>query len=157
MEKKVFSVKLKIFSYLAFAIIAFGVVYSVNALINYEGDYRSAVSGGLFTIVIGLFFYFYGQRTRKIIVDKNGIEYHNAKARFDISWENLILIKSFQEQGKSSENLILIDNNEHVLSISTAFFDDYVLKDAFRYIVEKSKNFENITIEDDRKWLENSI
>ena len=155
-EPKVFSAKLKAFRFLSYLILAFSVVYIVNSFRSFEPEQITGIlSGGLFALVIAAFFWVIGKRERKIIVSDNGIEYITQKKEFETTWDKLILIKSFREEKKETENMILLNEDDSFLSISTAFFDRHILLDAFEYIVQKAEDHDNITIEDDRLWLKN--
>lgn len=156
-EPKVFSAKLKAFRFLSYLILAFSVVYIVNSFKSYEPEQLTGiVSGGLFALIIASFFWVIGKRERKIIVSDKGIEYLTQKKEFETTWDKLILIKSFREEKKETENLILLNEDETILSISTAFFDRHILLDAFEYIVKKAEKYKNISVEDDRLWLKNT-
>ena len=156
-EPKVFSAKLKAFNYLSYLILAFSVVYIINSFRSYEPEQITGiVSGGIFALIIAAFFWVIGKRERKIIVSDNGIEYISKKKEFETTWDKLILIKSYREEKKETENMILLNEDDSILSISTAFFDRHVLLDAFEYIVKKAEEYENISVEDDRLWLKNA-
>lgn len=153
MEKKTFSSRLNSFKFIAYLIIGMGGAYTINALFNYPDLDKASLIAGVITIVLGIFFYLQSRKTRKIIVDDFGIEYHTSKLMFRVGWDDLMLLKSFQEQGKKSENMVLIDNDENVLTVSDAFFDEYELRNAFKCIADKIKDHDKISIEDDRNWL----
>ncbi len=157
MEKKKFSAKLKSFKFIALFILAFGVTITFNSLIDGLDklpENSIVFTSGILTILVGLFFLRYSRKERTIIVDGNGVEYHTSKPEYNVSWSDLVLVKSFKEEGKNTENLILMDKNEEVLSVSSAFFERDKLISAFRYIIENIPESCDTNIEDDRKWLD---
>jgi len=79
----------------------------------------------------------------------DGIEYLQSKPKFSSNWNDIVLLKSFQELGKSSKNLILMTETD-TLSISSAFFKEEYLVEAFNIIKDLKR--ENICIEDDINW-----
>jgi hypothetical protein len=157
MEEKIFAARLNSFKFIAYFILAFGFMLVINSLaggFDKLSENSTTFVSGILTILAGLFFLRYSKKERKFIINAQGIEYHTSKPDYTVSWEELVLLKSYQEESKSTENLILMDKNENVLSVSTAFFEESKLKSAFRYIAGNIKDFENIKIEDDRSWLE---
>lgn len=157
MESKKFSAKLKSFKFIALFILAFGVTITFNSLVDgldKLSENSMVFTSGILTILVGLFFLNYSRKKRTIIVDANGIEYHTSKPDYTVNWSDLVLVKSFREEGKNTENLILMDKNEEVLSVSSAFFERDKLISAFRYIVKNIPESGNTKIEDDRNWLE---
>lgn len=157
MESKKFSAKLKSFKFIALFILAFGVTITFNSLVDgldKLSENSMVFTSGILTILVGLFFLNYSRKKRTIIVDANGIEYHTSKPDYTVNWSDLVLVKSFREEGKNTENLILMDKNEEVLSVSSAFFERDKLISAFRYIVKNIQESGNTKIEDDRNWLE---
>lgn len=155
-KPKEFTAKLKAFRYLSYLILVFSLVYIVNSFRSYEPEQLSGIiSGGVFAIVIAAFFWVIGKRERKIVVSEKGIEYISQKKQFDSSWDKIVLVQSYREENKETENLVVLNEDDTFLSVSTAFFDREIILDAFEYIVKKAKEHEHITIEDDRAWLKN--
>lgn len=149
---KIFESKPKEFYYLAILIIGFGLVYMLT-VIDFSAPNSSVLVlwGSILIIAIGVFFISYGKKRRKIIVYDNKIEYYNPKLNFQADYKDIVLIKSFQEIKKTRENLIVMTEDK-TLSVSSTFFDEQLLIECFRELLNKSKDYENITIEDDRLW-----
>lgn len=153
---KVFSVRLKTFKYLAYLIVIAGFAYVIDAVSrNTPESLSGAFTYGLIVLIVGGFFFYFGRKERSFKFYEDRVEYWTSNNSFIAKWEDIALIKSFQEMGKTSEDLIIMKENEETLSVSTAFFDKFVLNDVFKELVEVSKVNEHITIEDDRLWLEN--
>jgi hypothetical protein len=149
---KVYESKPKEFRHLAILIMGFGIVYIFNTVDFASSNYLPVLLWGLFLILgIGYFFYSYGKKTRKIVVSDEKLEYFNPKLHFSVDLKDIILIKSFQEMKKSTENLIIM-TEEETLSISSNFFDRILLVQCFRDLQEHFKDDKKIAIEDDRDW-----
>ncbi|MBX3042760.1 MAG: hypothetical protein KIT33_12665 [Candidatus Kapabacteria bacterium] len=148
-----YSTKLKSFSYLSFLIIVLSGAYLVSGLI--AGDKQSlseSVSGGLLGLFAGGFLYHFSRKKRTLKLYPDKIEYLKPQPEFTANWDDIILVKSFQEMNRRTENLVIMTKDEQVLSISTAFFDREKLINAFRDIQIILSERSGITFEDDRKW-----
>lgn len=149
-----YSTKLKSFSYLSFLIIVVSVSYMISGII--EGDKESlsrAISGGLLGLFAGGFIFYFSQKKRTLSIYKDKIEYLKPKVEFSELWENIILVKSFKEINRKTENLVIMTSDERILSISTAFFEREKLIKAFREIHNLLMDKKEVTFEDDRDWL----
>ena len=148
-----YSTKLKSFSYLAYLIIVLSIAYIINGAI--DGDKESlsiAVSGGLLGLFAGGFLLYFSQKKRTLVIYNDKIEYLKPKVEFTSSWDDIILVKSFQEMNRKTENLVIMTKDEEILSISTAFFDRDKLVSAYRDIHKLLNSRDDITFEDDRQW-----
>lgn len=150
-----YSTKLKSFTYLAFLILVLSGSFLVSGII--DGDTQSlseSVSGGLLGLFAGFFLLYFGNKKRTLVIYSDKIEYLKPEIDFESSWNDVVLVKSFQEMNKKSENLIIMTKDEQILSISTAFFDRDKLVSAFRDMKHLLKDRPEITFEDDRLWSE---
>lgn len=149
-----YSVKLTSFQLLGGGIIFMSIIYFLNDYgTNYEVLSR-IISLLIIGLAVGGFFIFFGNKKRSLIIYENGVEYKEGKVKFEANWNDIILLKSFQEMGKSASNLIIMKEDEDHLSLSSAFFKIEYLIAAFKDI--QSLNLDNITIEDDLNWNERS-
>lgn len=149
---KEYSVKLKAFSLLANLIFIFSIAYMLNVMITGNKDsISSALSLGILGLIAGLFLFYFSRKKRTLHIYNDKIEYSKPKVEFSALWEDVVLIKTFKEVNKQSENLILMTKDESILSISTAFFEREKLIAAFKdmkfLLADK-----NIRFEDDRDW-----
>jgi hypothetical protein len=148
-----YSTKLKSFGYLAYLIIVLSIAYILNGAIDGEKESLSiAVSGGLLGLFAGGFLLYFSQKKRTLVIYNDKIEYLKPNVEFASSWDNIILVKSFQEMNRKTENLVIMTRDEEILSISTAFFDKDKLISAYRDIHKLLNGREGITFEDDRQW-----
>lgn len=151
-----YSTILKTFKYLAFLIFAFSIAYLLSGVLDGSKEALSkSVSAGLLGIGAGAFLLYFGNKKRTITIYHDRIEYLKPKIDFEAKWDDVILVKSFQEISRKTENLVVMTNDERILSISTAFFDRDKLISAFRDIKNLLSNRDNITFEDDRQWGDN--
>lgn len=150
--KREFKTKLKAFQYLGIMVIIASIALMISFFDPNDAEMKSKVfSFGGLAGFFGAFLLYFGFKERKIQIYDNKIEYHTSKLVFESSFENLALVKTYQEQGKKSENLILMKEDDTVVTISDAFFPHYLLKDAFHELVKLSENY-SFTIEDDLNW-----
>jgi hypothetical protein len=133
------------------------VIYILSGVTSGDQEkITEALSGGIIGLLIALFFYYFGKKTRKISIFDDKLQYTQSNKTFSTSWENLALVKSYQEDGKQSENLLIMTEDEQLVNISSAYFERLKLiaayKDIYNFV---SENFEtnSITFEDDRNWL----
>lgn len=149
---KEFKVKLQSFTMIGWIIIVMGIAYFLGSSGDFSKDYlQETLPGLIISLLFGVFFLFFGNKSRKILIFEDRIEYIETKPKFTILWNDLILLKSFQEMGKASSNLILMTENESQ-SISSAFFKKDYLAESFNIIKELNKENVNLTIEDDLEW-----
>lgn len=148
---KQYCVKLTSFKMIGWLIIIMGTLYFVNNF-SPNGDISNAISYFILIIIIGLFFLYFGSKKRCLQIFEDRIIYKEATEKFNEKIEDIILLKSFQELNKNTTNLIIMTEN-NTLNISSAFFKEEYLKDAF--IIIKNMNLENIKIEDDLDWSTN--
>lgn len=145
--------KPKEFIYLATLILGFGVAY---LLLKFDfsannKDFMSLIWGFALFLALFLTFWSYGKKKRIIRIDEIGIEYYNPKLNFTANFSDIILVKSYQEMEKSTENLIVM-TEDNTLSISTAFYEKAKLVDVFNSMIAIAPKYPNIKIEDDRLW-----
>ena len=148
-----YSTKLKSFRYLSYLLLLISVTYLLSGII--DGDKQSlseSVSIGLLGIFAGGFLFYFAQKKRTIQIYDDKIEYLKPKIDFSANWDEVVLVKSFKEINKETENLIIMKKDDDILSISTAFFDRNKLISAYNDIRNLQKNNEKITFEDDRLW-----
>jgi hypothetical protein len=151
-----YKVKLVAFQLLAYIIIVFAIAYMVNSYGTDNNFYiKESIAGGLISLFAGILFLYLGSKTRTIKIYQNGLEYLNHRVMFRVKWDEIAVVKSFQDNSKQTENLIIITEDDRLLDISTAFFNKEKLIDAFNQIIGIVKTKENITIEDDRLWVKN--
>ena len=148
---KEFSSKPVYFTYLGILVLVFAITFAFN-IIDFKIEQKSILYV-LISIVASGFFFFLGNKKRKIIIDNNQFAYYSSNNPFIADLKDIIVIKSFQELGKSAENLIIIKEDESILTISSAFFNIEELQKAFIHLNELAKNYPNISIEDDLNWL----
>lgn len=149
-----YSVKLTSFQLLGGGIIFMSIIYFLNDFGTTNEVLSRIVSLLIIDIIVGGFFLYFGNKKRALIIYENGVVYKEGKVKFEANWDDIILLKSFQEMGKSASNLIIMKENEDHLSISSAFFKIEYLIAAFKDV--QSLNIENITVEDDLNWNERS-
>ena len=148
-----YSTKLKSFGYLSLLIIIISVTYMISGITSgYEKLLSQSVSIGLLGLFAGGFLFYFGQKKRTIQIYDDKIEYLKPKIDFSANWDEVVLVKSFKEINKETENLIIMKKDDDILSISTAFFDRNKLISAYNDIRNLQKNNEKITFEDDRLW-----
>lgn len=152
-----YTVKLTSFKYLSWVMAGISVIYILSGVTSGDQEkITEALSGGIIGLLIALFFYYFGKKTRKISIFDDKLQYTQSNKTFSTSWENLALVKSYQEDGKQSENLLIMTEDEQLVNISSAYFERLKLiaayKDIYNFV---SENFEtnSITFEDDRNWL----
>lgn len=153
---KEYSTTLKSFKLMGFIILIFSLAYIIN---EYNPDSKESlsliISLGILAIIFSSFLFYFGQKKRTIKLFNDRIEYSKSKVEFDILWKEIILIKSFKEMNKSSENLVIMTKNEEIYTFSTAFFEREKLISCFNEIININLNREDFTIEDDRQWQNN--
>ncbi len=140
------------FSYIGFLVLAFSLTFFFNEFENIQDFNNNSLLYVLLSLIASSLFFFLGSKKRIISFDDTGISYTSSNMPFIAKWDEIMLIKSFQELGKSPENLIIIKNNEELQTISSSFFNIDTLMTAFREICKESSKYPNITIEDDLKW-----
>lgn len=151
---KEYKVKNTSFQLLAYILIVFAIAYMANSYGTGNNNYFiESITGGLITLFAGILFLYLGYKTKMIKIYQNGLEYLNHRVMFRIKWDEVAVVKSFQDRNKQTENLIIIADDDRLLDISTAFFNKDKLIEAFNQIIEIVKTKENITIEDDRLWI----
>lgn len=150
--KKEYKTKLKTFQYLGILILIATAAYVLSFIDLDDPISKSKVfSYGALSAFVGAFFLYFGFKERKLLIFNDKVEYHTSKLVFESTLDDLAMVKSFQEQGKNSENLILMKNNDEILSISTAFFPKEYLISAFNELLKTDPKYE-ITFEDDLNW-----
>lgn len=152
-----YTVKLTSFKYLSWVMAGISVIYILSGVTSGDQEkITEALSGGIIGLLIALFFYYFGKKSRKISIFDDKLQYTQSNKTFSTSWDNLALVKSYQEDGKQSENLLIMTEDEQLVNISSAYFERLKLiaayKDIYNFV---SENFEtnSITFEDDRNWL----
>ena len=144
----------KDFNWLGWAIIGFTLLLVVMKTDFFtKGSVLTAIGGLLLGALVGIFFILYGNRVRKIVLNTDGIEYYNPKLDFKVRYEEIILIKSFQDLKKTSSELVILTEDKSY-SVASTFFDKTKLICCFQDLCEIAKNYPQIKIEDDRLWLE---
>ncbi len=146
---KEFSVKLISFKLIGGILILMSVLYFINGLGTNPETMSESFSGSFLGLIVGIFFLYFSTKQRMLRLYDDGIEYLQSKPKFSSNWNDIVLLKSFQELGKSSKNLILMTETD-TLSISSAFFKEEYLVEAFNIIKDLKR--ENICIEDDINW-----
>lgn len=150
---KEYKTKLKVFQYLGALVLIAAIVFMMNYYDANSVEMKSKVfSFGAIAGFMSAFLFYFGFKERKLSIYDDSIEYQTSKAVFSSSFEDLALVKSFQEQGKKSEYLILMKENDEVLKLSDAFFPNDYLKGAMTELSKVASKYE-ITIEDDLQWL----
>jgi hypothetical protein len=150
-----YSTKLKSFKLLSILILSISIIYLLSGILDGSKQVLTeTVSISLLGIFGGSFLFYFGQKKRTIQIYDNKIEYLKPEINFSANWEDVILVKSFKELNRKTENLIIMTKDEELLSISTAFFDRDKLVAAFKDIKNNFSDKSNITFEDDRNWSE---
>lgn len=150
---KSYESKAKDFNWLGWAIIGFTVIVVVMKTDFFtKGSILVALGGLVIGGLVGAFFIFYGNKIRKIVLTAKGIEYYNPKLYFSVRYEDMILIKSFQDIKKSTSELVILTEDKSY-SVASTFYDKTKLIQCFRDLCEIAKDYPQITIEDDRLWL----
>lgn len=153
-----YTTKLKSFQLLSFVIFIFTITYVINGIIpGEEQSLSQPISYGILGLFAAGFLFYFGQKKRSILIYNDRIEYRKTKSEFIANWSDIVLVKSFSEMGKKTESLILMTSDDELLTISSAFFDREKLISAFNKIVELNTGREDLTVEDDRNWLSESI
>lgn len=157
MSEYTYTSKPKEFKWLAGLLLISMLVWVVTIIDFQDLSANWEKASGLFVLAVALFYFFwsYGNKKRSIIITDNKVEYTNPKLHFSAKFEDIILVKSFQDVNKSTENLIVMTEDD-TLSISSAFFDIEKLIDCYNKLITIAKNYDNITVEDDRAWAENN-
>lgn len=152
---KTFSVKLKSFKYLAYLIFIFSIVYIINIVrLGTQEAISDAISLGIIAVIFGGFFWYFGNKTRKFVFYEDRLEYHTSKKQFESSWENVNFVKTYREESKNSDNLVITTVNEEILTVSQAHFQaDVLIRVLEEIVVFKDKYNPEIVIDDDRNWL----
>ncbi|MFA5511786.1 MAG: hypothetical protein WC313_04985 [Candidatus Kapaibacterium sp.] len=152
-----YSTTLKSFTYLSYLIIILSILYIVTGVM--DGDKEAlaqSFSGGLLGLFAGGFLNFFGRKKRTLKISKEKVEYHNPKVVFSADIGDIVLVKSFKEMNRKTENLVVMTSDENILTISTAFFSRNKLISAFNDLKKLSTEYPDITFEDDRAWGENN-
>jgi hypothetical protein len=150
---KEFSTKLKSFQLLAYIILLFSVAYIINDFNPNDKESLSiSISIGLLGLFASGFLFYFGQKKRTIKLYNDKIEYVKSGIEYSADWKDVILVKSFKEIDRKTENLIIMTQDENIFSISTAFFDRDKLIACFNEIIKINSNRNNFTVEDDRDW-----
>lgn len=154
---KRYAVKLKAFQFLSYLIIIFSVAFIITASsIGNRNESAQEIAYGVMGLIGGAFIYYFGRKERKFLIFSDRIEYWTSKVEFIGEWDNISLVKSYQEMGKKAEYLVIMREDERVLKISTAFFDRELLIQLFNDLIDISKDYKYMTIEDDLNWSNNS-
>ncbi|HRP02658.1 MAG TPA: hypothetical protein PLE30_08430 [Candidatus Kapabacteria bacterium] len=148
---KSYTVKMKAFQALGAGIIFMALIYSFGAYAPNKEALSNIILLSFISLAFGVYLLIIGNKRRTLTIFERGVEYKESTVNFSAQWEDIILLKSFQELGKKTTNLIIIKENEELLTISSAFFDSEHLINAFNYI--NNLKLPNITVEDDLKWL----
>ena len=152
--KKEYKVKLKTFRYIGILILLATAAYVISSYDASDPDVQSRVlSYGVLAAFLGVFMLYFGNKSRKIEIYDDKIEYHTSKLQFSSTYEELSLISVFKQEGKSSEILMLSKKDGSNMTISNAFFDKDMLISAFKDLVQISEKHD-IEIEDELNWLE---
>lgn len=154
-EPMIFMSKPKEFKWMAFVVLiaSFGWIASMMMKTDIRENPLQPLALGVFALAIFYFFWNYGNKKRSIEIYDDKIEYKNPKLAFSANFKDVLVIKTFQDVNRSTENLVILTEDD-TLSVSTAFFDSDKLHECFFLLLEKARNFENIKIEDDRLWAE---
>lgn len=150
---KRYGVRLKAFQYLSYIILVFSGVFLLDATTSANvAANADRISIGIMGLIGGGFIFYFGRKQRKFLIFADRIEYWTSKCEFEATWNELELVKSFQELDKKPEYLVLMTSDNRVLKISTSFFDRELLIAVFLDLLAISKNNEFMTIEDDLAW-----
>jgi len=151
-----YSVKLTSFKILGWIMALISLLYIIDGVSSGNQDkITEALTGGIVGLLISAFFFYFGKKSRTIRVFQDGVEYIQSNKVFIAYWENIALVKTFREDGKQSQSLVIMTEDEQIITISSAYFDLTKLKAAFNDIVDFINNKLNgntITIEDDCEW-----
>ncbi len=151
---KSYESKSKDFNWLGWSIIAFSILLVVMKTDFFtKGSILMAIGGLVFAGLVGAYFISYGNRIRKIVLNNKAIEYYNPKLNFSVPYEDIILVKSFQDIKKSTSELVILTEDKSY-SVASTFYDKTKLIQCFRDLCEIVKDYPEIKIEDDRLWLE---
>ncbi len=156
-KKNEFVTKPVYFSYVGFLVLTFSLTFMFNEINNLTDLKNNSFLYVLLSLLVSFLFFFLGNRKRIISINEEGFTYTSSNMPFIAKWEEIMLIKSFQELGKTSENLVIIKNNDELQTISSSFYNIDILQKAFRELCKESAKYPNITIEDDLNWNENII
>lgn len=152
-----YSVKLTSFKYLSLIMFVISGLYIINGISSgNQESITESLTGGIIGLLIAVFFYYFGKKTRRIAIYEDKLLYTQSNKTFSTDWDNLALVKTYQEEGKNSENLIIMTEDEQIINISSAYFDRYKLIQAYRDIYNHVTNTisnNTVTFEDDRGWL----
>ncbi|MCO5251677.1 MAG: hypothetical protein M9949_09685 [Candidatus Kapabacteria bacterium] len=152
-----YTVKLTSFKYLSWVMTGISVIYILSGVTSGDQEkITEALTGGIIGLLIALFFYYFGKKSRTISMYDDKLQYTQSNKTFTTTWDNLALVKSYQEDGKQSENLIIMTEDERLINISSAYFEKSKLISAYKDIYNfVNENFEDnsVTFEDDRDWL----
>ncbi len=155
-----YSVKLTSFKILGWIMVLISVLYIIDGMSSGNQDkITESLTGGIVGLLISGVFFYFGKKTRTIRIFSDGIEYIQSNKVFSVEWDNIALIKTFRENGKQSENLVIMTEDEQLINISSAYFDKLKLSAAFNDIVKfvnDELTLNTITIEDDCGWLKES-
>jgi len=151
---KSYESKAKDFNWLGWAIIGFTALLVIMKTDFFtKGSILMAIGGLAIGSLVGIFFIYYGNRVRKIILTDNGIKYFNPKLAFSVHYKDMILIKSFQDIKKTTSELVIL-TEEQSFTVSSTSYEKAKLIQCFRDLCEIAKTYPQIKIEDDRLWLE---
>ncbi len=151
---KEFSSKPVYFTYLGIMVLTFSITFALN-IIDLKFVEQNSIFYVLLSLIASGFFFYLGNKKRRLVVDENQIAYYSSNMPFVSPWKEIAVIKSFQEMGKSAENLVIIKEDDSILTISSAFFNIEELQNAFIFIANIAKSHQSISIEDDLNWLKN--
>ncbi|MEI6090097.1 MAG: hypothetical protein WCR42_06575 [bacterium] len=151
---KSYESKAKDFNWLGWAIIGFTALLVIMKTDFFtKGSILMALGGLVLGGLVGVFFILYGNRVRKIVLTDTGIKYFNPKLDFSVRYQDMILIKSFQDIKKTTSELVILTEDKSY-SVASTFYDKTKLIQCFRDLCEIAKDYPQIKIEDDRLWLE---
>ncbi len=151
---KTFSQKLNAFKYLSYLIFFVVLVYAINGIdFNDKNSLSEIFSISLLGLFASGFLFYFGNKERLLSIYQEKVEYKKSIIDFEANMKDIVLIKTFREINSKTDSLIIMTNDENILSISTAFFDMDKLLEAMKLLVEINQKRDDFRVEDDRNWL----
>lgn len=155
MEEKTYVSKPKAFSVMGYILLIFGILYIVSAIGDQDFQVvKEAVTGGFISICVAILLVYLGSKKRTIKVNKEGMEYISGKIKYSAAWNEIEMLSTENEKNKTTKTVFIVKSEEDIFYLTTAFFNYFLLKEAFIHMAQSLKeNNPEAEISDEAGWL----